>query len=1161
MTTDPLNALEIVLQQVENLLEPVIAAAEGPAQRDLLFLDLGWDINALTGLPMQQLDTALSSLPPLIDGLTNGLDVSDLGAILDAFQASGELVGSIDDFEAAFKNGLPAVPVDALAVDLLNYLVVGYVARGFPRVFAFLRIATLIDLPDVPANPRAVVRAQDGRLIFDGKPRLVMRFDRLPELLTDPAKLFKKVYWPQGFGTQAAADAAADRLFPRLEALIVAFGGEATYGKDIATGISYGTVVDDSVAHMLTIRQPLPTIVTEDGEVIRESVSLTAGFVAPEPPTVPDAGVVLLPSGEASAVGKFGSWLAEVDVDATGPAFLVTKSGVETSATSVDVKTQLTVTKLPGESGAAVLIGSWEGTHFAIGTITMTGGADFTLQEVTPNLGFDLIDAELVVKAGDGDGFLKMILPPEGFRVPIDFGIAWSPKTGIVFHGGATLEVELPINLDLTIIKIPSIFLSLGVGIKPNEPPKAALAVATTVDLEIGPVFGTVEQMGVIFNFAFPEKGGNLGPVDLSIGFKPPKGVGMSVKAGPVEGGGYLFLDYDKGEYGGILHLDIAGKISVTAIGLLNTKWPDGREGYSLVVLICAEFSPIQLSYGFTLNGLGGIVGINRSMNVPALQDGIRRGALGSMLFPVDPVPRARQIITDIGTIFPPTEGQFIVGPMVKIGWGASVITGTLAVIIQIPALRIALLGRLQIALPPDSEEEAIVILRIDFGGIIDIPGKAISFDGTFEGSKVAIFTLTGDIALRLNFGEQPNFALAAGGFYPNYPAPSDFPNLRRLALQLANSDNPRLRIEAYFAFTPATLQFGGRAEFYYGVDTGALGFFEVDAGAAFDVIITFPSTFVASFNVHVLLRRNHQAFMGVEIDVRLNGAQPLVLDGKATFHFLGDHDLPFHKSIGDEPPAANLEPVNAAETVRRALADPSAWSAEPPTGAAFVRTLVSEGDNGLTYVHPWGGLAIHQKAAPLYVELAKFGEAAVAGPTQLEVTHIKAFGAELPTTGMPVVKEHFAPSQFFNLTKQQRVTQPAFERMQAGVDAAAAQVEYGGIVPMEFGYDDIEIPADPKKPSIAHGVHSITAQHAGWTVAGGPAAFKGAAAKPAARFAGEPLGIDLREDDAWGVVHVGGQTTGGKVQVVKSFGTAAEAFSAAGEQGSTAAPMLEAIA
>ena len=188
MATEPLNALEIVLQQVENLLEPVIDAAEGPAQRDLLFLGLGWDINALTGLPMQQLDEALSSLPPLIDGLTNGLDLADFGAILDAFQAAGDLIGSVDEIEAAFRNGLPGVPVDALAVDFLNYLVVGYVARGFPRVFAFMRIATLIDLPDVSPSPRAIVQAQDGRLIFDGKPRPVLRFDRLPETAQRPGR-------------------------------------------------------------------------------------------------------------------------------------------------------------------------------------------------------------------------------------------------------------------------------------------------------------------------------------------------------------------------------------------------------------------------------------------------------------------------------------------------------------------------------------------------------------------------------------------------------------------------------------------------------------------------------------------------------------------------------------------------------------------------------------------------------------------------------------------------------------------------------------------------------------------------------------------------------------------------------------------------------------
>ena len=41
--------------------------------------------------------------------------------------------------------------------------------------------------------------------------------------------------------------------------------------------------------------------------------------------------------------------------------------------------------------------------------------------------------------------------------------------------------------------------------------------------------------------------------------------------------------------------------LSLKAIGLLNTKFPDGRPGFSLLIIIAAEFTPIQLGFGFTL--------------------------------------------------------------------------------------------------------------------------------------------------------------------------------------------------------------------------------------------------------------------------------------------------------------------------------------------------------------------------------------------------------------------------------------------------------------------------------------------------------------------------------------------------------------------------------
>ena len=84
----------------------------------------------------------------------------------------------------------------------------------------------------------------------------------------------------------------------------------------------------------------------------------------------------------------------------------------------------------------------------------------------------------------------------------------------------------------------------------------------------------------------------------------------MEVNAPGVVGGGFLRFDFQKHEYSGILQLEIAETISVKAIGLLSTRLPDGRKGYSLVLIIFAKrFAPIQLGFGFTLTGIGGLLG------------------------------------------------------------------------------------------------------------------------------------------------------------------------------------------------------------------------------------------------------------------------------------------------------------------------------------------------------------------------------------------------------------------------------------------------------------------------------------------------------------------------------------------------------------------------
>src|SRR4030095_12379410 len=129
-----------------------------------------------------------------------------------------------------------------------------------------------------------------------------------------------------------------------------------------------------------------------------------------------------------------------------------------------------------------------------------------------------------------------------------------------------------------------------------------------------------------------------------------------------------LRLDSEKGEYMGALELEFEDMFSLKAIGIINTKMPDGSKGFSLLIIITAEFTPIQLGFGFTLNGVGGLFGLSRRIGVQALVEGIRTNAIKSILFPEDIVANITRIISDIKQFFPPQQDHFVVGPMAKLG-------------------------------------------------------------------------------------------------------------------------------------------------------------------------------------------------------------------------------------------------------------------------------------------------------------------------------------------------------------------------------------------------------------------------------------------------------------------------------------------------------------
>ena len=492
---------------------------------------------------------------------------------------------------------------------------------------------------------------------------------------------------------------------------------------------------------------------------------------------------------------------------------------------------------------------------------------------------------------------------------------------------------------------------------------------------------------------------GNLGPLDVGLGFLPPTGVGLSLEAGGFKGGGFLIVDTDKGEYAGGLELDFIGLVTVKALALLTTKFPDGHRGFSLLIIISAEFPPIQLGFGFTLVGVGGLIGLSRTVDSDALREGVHQGAIDSVLFPVNIVANAARIVNDLRRLFPPAEDHFLVGPMVKFGWGTpTIISLEFGLILDLPRPAFFIIGRLRLGLP--FQDAPLIDIRVAFAGGIDFEAGQLWFDGTLLGSRLLTFTLTGDMAIRLYWKENANFVLTVGGFHPAYtPPPMQLGGLQRLGITIFDG-NPRLRAETYVAITSNTVQFGAKAELYFGVDI-----FNVYGFIALDVLIQFdPFRFIATLTAMLAVRSGSSTLMAIRIDALLEGPAPWHAKGTGHFEISLiidiEIDVGFEVTIGDAahdtlPAVAVLPQAGGGGRDR-----PSNWRAVLPVGTNLhVSLRAYEPPPGAIVLHPFGSLEIVEKLVPLNLPVQKLGTQRI-GDGKVFAHRARAAGADARAAG-----------------------------------------------------------------------------------------------------------------------------------------------------------------
>jgi hypothetical protein len=707
-------------------------------------------------------------------------------------------------------------------------------------------------------------------------------------------------------------------------------------------------------------------------------------------------------------------------------------------------------------SGNALTIGSDAGS---IKLQASELGVVLGLANGKPGLQFFARGTQATLKPDDG--FLQMILG-DGISVGMDI-VAQADVAGqLRLVGGTGLHASLPVP---TLPTGPFDLQLIHLGLEPVDGKftKLAVEISASFGVGLGPFAASVDRLGLLLKL---DLGGGT---PLAFAFKPPNGIGLVLDAGIVKGGGYLGVD--ENGYAGVLELKLLA-VDVKAIALLNTK---GEVGFSLLLLIFGQFPPIQLSFGFTLTGIGGLIGVQHTASPPALSQALSQGQIDAVLFPANPVANAPQLINTLRTLFPVKAGGFVIGPMLELGWGTpSLVTVRLGLLVE--ATQFTLLGQAIVALPPlVSADIALLYLRLDFVGSIVFDPLSISVDAKLINSRVGFVSITGQFAFRAAFGSNPCFLISAGGFHPrfkdlpaNVPSPFD-----RVGASL-DIGIVGISLKGYFAITSATVQAG--AELRAWADIGIAG---IEGGIGFDAICYLQPKFYFELDIHAYLAVHVFGidFASVHLDGLLAGPGRWRIAGNAKVHTpwpLPDFSLSIDESFGDDLDTPKVT-VDIAAELALEIAKPANWAAQLPASGDGLVTLASLAAGTDVLAHPLGTLTWQQKRVPLELKLDAASGSAIAGANEfyggaLQLTQGVApadIGAAQPK------EDHFATAQFITMSQDDRLAKPSFESLTAGYVLGSDAFEPGPPLSYVLDHEEADLGVPPASRLISKGLYA----------------------------------------------------------------------------------------
>ncbi|MEN0067628.1 MAG: DUF6603 domain-containing protein [Myxococcota bacterium] len=762
-------------------------------------------------------------------------------------------------------------------------------------------------------------------------------------------------------------------------------------------------------------------------------------------------------TGNEVKLGESGAWTLTFDAEldaATAVTVRVHPGGIYAEGSLPDGGAAVTLAFEPDEEW--VLLGSPEGSRIEVSGLQVEARMS---TDPAPNAGDIALRArttgsegpglKVVVDATEGDSFISELFSELSVEAALDLDASWSANKGFQFGASSSLSHHIALAKKIGPLTVHS--LDIEASKAPSGGP--ALTVRSNVGAELGPFAVDVEGLG--FSFAMErdaDQKGNIGPFDIDVGIVPPIGLGFDINSEGVSGGGYLFFDGAEGRYGGGLSLQM-GKVGITALGLLSVPRGNSTDPWSLLFSLFVEL-PIPLGFGFTLTGLGGLIGINRTFSTQRLQQGVQAGSLDQLMFPSRPV-NFRAVLDEMDACFPEARGNFVIAPMARISWGArAMLTAEIGILLSFDVRtpgksKFGMLGIIKAMLPdPDAP---ILEMNLALLGSVDLATRSFSIVASVYDSRLlGTIELSGDMAMHAEFGGRPYFLLSVGGYHPQFTPPSGLPstmtNLRRLRAALSWGEHVQASLEGYFAVTANTFQLGGKFEIeaaatILGTTYSAYGML------GFNVLFQFrPFRIIADASAMFSIRAGSNEILGIELSIYVEGPKPWYAKLAGSFRFLL-FEVDFRIEVGNPAEAEPATKFPLEQEVLEQLAEDDNWLVvgEPQIATWDLVTLAESETpaTGEIWIRPDGTLEVKQDVAPLDRKVDIYGTQIISGPDTiaLEEMGFMAGATPDPITIEPV-KAPFAPSHFTKMSPSDKLSAPSFVNETAGVNFGGSGVE-----------------------------------------------------------------------------------------------------------------------